>query len=74
LDALDARGLVIRELAGLSDEDAHKKLQEWAMFSISAKRGRENGLRYAEVFYFLGEWRAWPGLADYLQDNARPQP
>lgn len=74
LDALAERGLVIPELEGLSDEEAHKKLQEWRMFSISAKRGRENGLRYAEVFYFLGEWRAWPGLADYLEQNARPQP
>ncbi|MCB1018810.1 MAG: PIG-L family deacetylase [Bryobacterales bacterium] len=74
LDALDARGLEIPELKGLSDEDAHKKLQEWRMFSISAKRGRENGLKYAEVFYFLDEWRAWPALADYLETNARPAP
>ena len=73
LDALDERGLVIPELAGLSDEEAHIKLQEWRMFSISAQRGRENGLRYAEVFYFLDEWRAWPGLADYLGENVRPR-
>jgi LmbE family N-acetylglucosaminyl deacetylase len=69
-EALDARGLEIPALAGLSDEDAHIKLQEWRMFSISAQRGRENGLRYAEVFYFLDEWRAWPGLTDYLNENA----
>jgi LmbE family N-acetylglucosaminyl deacetylase len=73
LHALDERGLVIPELNGLSDEEAHQKLQEWRMFSISAKRGRENGLRYAEVFYYLDEWRSWPGLADYLHENARPK-
>ena len=72
--ALDERGLVIPALEGLSDEEAHRKLQEWKMHSISAKRGRENGVSYAEVFYFLGEWRGLPGLAGYLEQAVRPAP
>ena len=39
---------------------------EW----ISAKRGKENGVKYAEVFYFLDEWHHLPGLKDYLERNA----
>lgn len=67
--ALDARGLRIPELEGLDDEAAAIRLQEWFMEWISAKRGRENGVPLAEVFYFAGEWRAWPGLSRYLDDN-----
>ena len=68
--ALGSRDLTIPELEGLSDEDAAKKLQEWFMFWISAKRGEENGVRYAEVFYFADEWYHLPGLRDYLTEQA----
>ncbi len=67
--ALEARGLRIPELEGLDDEAAAIRLQEWFMEWISAKRGKENGAPYAEVFYFEDEWRAWPGLRDYLNQN-----
>jgi LmbE family N-acetylglucosaminyl deacetylase len=68
--ALDERGLKIPELEGLSDEQATQKLQEWSMEWISAKRGSENGVKYAEVFYFMGEWHDLPGLREYLNRNA----
>ncbi len=69
LSALDESGRKIPELEGLSDEDAAARLQEWFMFWISAKRGKENGVPYAEVFYFVGEWDHLPGLKQYLEEN-----
>ncbi len=71
--ALDDRGLRIPELEGLDDEQAAIQLQEWFMVWISAKRGEENGVPYAEVFFFADEWRAWPGLAGYLNESAVAQ-
>ena len=68
--ALDARGLRIPDLEGLDDEAAAIRLQEWFMEWISAKRGEENGVPYAEVFYIVDEWRSWPGLREYLSRNA----
>jgi LmbE family N-acetylglucosaminyl deacetylase len=68
--ALDARGLMIPELEGLSDEDAHRQLQEWFMQSYSAEKGRENGAQFAEVFQFRDEWSHLPGLEDYIRNNA----
>ena len=69
-ELLDARGLRIPELDGLSDEQAHVRMQEMFMYWISAKRGEENGVRYAEVFYFMDEWHGLPGLSDYIQENS----
>ena len=40
------------------------------MFWISAKRGEENGVKYAEVFYFVDEWYYLPGLRHYLTEQA----
>ena len=71
--ALDAQGLEIPELAGLDDEQATQKLQEWHMEWISRRRGEENGVEFAEVFYQVGEWRAVPGLARYLEENVQPR-
>jgi LmbE family N-acetylglucosaminyl deacetylase len=68
--ALEQRGLKIPELDGLDDEQATQKLQEWSMEWISAKRGRENGVKYAEVFYFMDEWHDLPGLREHLRKNA----
>jgi LmbE family N-acetylglucosaminyl deacetylase len=68
--ALDERNLKIPELEGLGDEEATQKLQEWSMEWISAKRGSENGVKYAEVFSFMDEWRHLPGLREYLRQNA----
>jgi len=69
-ELLDARGLRVPELDGLSDEQTHVRMQEMFMYWISAKRGEENGVRYAEVFYFMDEWHGTPGLSDYIQENA----
>lgn len=66
---LDARGLEIPELAGLTDEQAVDKLQKWSMESWSRKTGLENGVRFAEVFRFVDEWDHLPGLTQYLKDN-----
>ncbi len=60
----------IPELEGLNDEEATKKLQEWRMYWISAKRGQENGVKYAEVFDFIDEFDDVPGLKEYIQQNA----
>ncbi|HUG80163.1 MAG TPA: PIG-L family deacetylase [Bryobacterales bacterium] len=69
-ELLDARGLKIPELEGLSDEQAHERLQEMLMYWISSQRGQDNGVRYAEVFYFMDEWHGVPGLENYIQENA----
>ena len=69
-ELLDAQGLKIPELEGLSDEEAHERLQEMLMYWISSRRGQENGVRYAEVFFFMDEWHGVPGLSDYIQENA----
>jgi LmbE family N-acetylglucosaminyl deacetylase len=60
----------IPELEGLSDEEATKKLQEWRMYWISEKRGKENGVKYAEVFDFVDAFDDLPGLKVYIQQNA----
>ena len=67
---LASQGLAIPELEGLNDLEAHERMQEMRMYSISAQRGSENGVRYAEVFAFLGEWHHLPGLEDYITENA----
>src|SRR5581483_8568578 len=59
---LDRQGLTIPELEGLSDEDAAKRLHEWRMYWISAVRGKENGVKYAEVFDFMDEFDDLPAL------------
>jgi LmbE family N-acetylglucosaminyl deacetylase len=58
------------ELAGLTDEEAAVRIEEWHMDWISRKRGSENGVRYAEIYYYLGEFDHLPGLKDFIQSNA----
>jgi LmbE family N-acetylglucosaminyl deacetylase len=70
---LDAKGLAVPELEGLDDLEATKRIQEWSMFWISAERGRENAVKYAEVFYRIGEWDHLPGLREYIEQNAKPK-
>ncbi|HYM11949.1 MAG TPA: PIG-L family deacetylase [Bryobacterales bacterium] len=65
-------GLRIPELDGLSDLDATKKLQEWRMYWISEKRGKENGVKYAEVFYFQDAFDDLPGLKDAVLGGSAP--
>jgi len=72
-ERLKAAGLTAPELDGLNDEEATKKVQEWRMFWISEKRGRENGVRYAEVFDFHDEFDDMPELRDYIRQHAVPK-
>ena len=67
---LDAQGLKIAAFDGLSDLETHERAQEFLMEWISAKRGKENDVRFAEVFYFMDEWHHLPGLRDYIEQNA----
>ncbi len=69
-ERLDAEGLKIAAFDGLSDLETHERAQEFLMEWISAKRGRENGVQYAEVFYFMDEWHHLPGLKEYIGQNA----
>ncbi|MDA1314495.1 MAG: PIG-L family deacetylase [Acidobacteria bacterium] len=70
---LKEQGLEIPELEGLSDIEAHARMQEWSMYDAARKVGRENGVEYGEMFSRLGEWHPWPGLKDYLESNAVDQ-
>jgi LmbE family N-acetylglucosaminyl deacetylase len=61
--------LVIPAAEGLSDVDAAVLFEEMHMDWISRKRGSENGVRYAEVYWFVDEFDYLPGLKDYIGAN-----
>jgi LmbE family N-acetylglucosaminyl deacetylase len=65
--------LVVPEIEGLSDQAAAVLFEEWHMDWISRKRGAENGVRYAEVYWFRDEFDHLPGLKDYIRENAVQQ-
>ena len=67
---LETKGLTVPQLEDLDDLEATKRIQEWSMFWVSAQRGRENGVEFAEVFYYIDEWHHLPGLRDYIGQNA----
>jgi LmbE family N-acetylglucosaminyl deacetylase len=66
---LSAGGLEIKELAGKTDSEAAVMIEEWYMDWISRKRGRENGVQYAEVYWFRDEFDHLPGLKDHIAAN-----
>ena len=66
---LAKEGLEVPEVRGLSDEAAAVVFEEWYMNWISRKRGNENGVKYAEVYYFVDEFDSLPGLKDYIRQN-----
>jgi hypothetical protein len=68
---LAAEGLRIPEIEGMSDQDAAVAFEQWHMEWISRRRGRENGLPFAEVYWFVDEFDPLPGLKDYIMANAR---
>jgi hypothetical protein len=70
---LKEQGLEIPELEGLSDIEAHARMQEWSMYDAARKVGGENGVEYGEMFSRLTEWHPWPGLKDYLESSAVDQ-
>src|SRR5688572_25124362 len=67
---LAAERLMIPELEGKTDEEAAVLIEEWYMKWIARKRGGENGVRYAEVYWFRDEFDHVPGLKSYLRENA----
>jgi LmbE family N-acetylglucosaminyl deacetylase len=69
-DALAKEGLEIPEAKGLTDEQAAVQFEEWHMEWVSRKRGAENGVKYAEIFYYLDEFDYVPGLREYIRRNA----
>lgn len=66
---LAAQGLVIPEIEGKTDTEAAVLMEEWHMDWISRKRGTENGVKYAEDYWYSGEFDWAPGLKDYLREN-----
>ncbi|MBI1787031.1 MAG: PIG-L family deacetylase [Acidobacteria bacterium] len=63
----------IPEVKGLTDEEAAVRFEEWHMEWISRKRGRENGVRYAEVYFYRDEFDHLPGLKNYITSNTVKQ-
>ena len=61
--------LVIPAAEGLSDVDAAVLFEEMHMDWISRKRGGENGVRYAEIYWFVDEFDYLPGLKEYIAAN-----
>ncbi len=68
---LAAEGLRIDEIEDMTDEQAAVAFEEWYMEWISRKRGRENGLTFAEVYWFVDEFDHLPGLKSYIESAAR---
>lgn len=68
-EQLAQEGLELPDLRGLTNEAAAVEMEEWHMDWISRKRGRENGVRYAEVYYFVDEFDHLPGLKEYLRQH-----
>lgn len=66
---LEKQGLTIPELEGKTDQEAAVIIEEWYMNWISRKRGTENGVKYAEVYWFWDEFDHVPGLKGYLEAN-----
>lgn len=63
------QGLTVPEFEGKTDEEAAVLIEEWYMNWISRKRGAENGVKYAEVYWFWDEFDHLPGLKTYLKAN-----
>jgi LmbE family N-acetylglucosaminyl deacetylase len=70
---LAKENLYIPEFDGVDDQQAAVQLEEWYMEWISRQFGKQAGVRYAEDYYFMGEFDHLPGLKDYLQKNIQKQ-
>ena len=66
---LKAEGLLAPDLENKTDEEAAVLIEEWHMDWVSRKRGAENGVRYAEVYWYVDEFDYLPGLKDYLRQS-----
>jgi LmbE family N-acetylglucosaminyl deacetylase len=73
LAALREEGLVVPQAEGLNDQHAAAMFERWHMEWISRVRGKENGVEYAEVYWFRDEFDHLPGLRGYLRANAVPR-
>lgn len=67
---LAAAQLAVPELDGLDDQAAAVRLLEWQVEWDARKVGSRNGVRFAEVYWSVGEFDHMPGLTDYLAANA----
>ncbi len=67
---LAEQGLYLSAIEGLNDQQAATLMEEWHMDWISRKRGAENGVHYAEVYWFRDELDHLPGLEDYIAAEA----
>lgn len=72
-ELLKAENLVIGAIEDKTDQEAAILFDEWHMEWISRKRGAENGLPYAEIYWRIGEFDHLPGLKDYIGGNAVPR-
>lgn len=72
-ELLKAENLVIDAIEDKTDQEAAILLDEWHMEWISRKRGAENGLPYAEIYWRIDEFDHLPGLKDYIGENAVPR-
>jgi LmbE family N-acetylglucosaminyl deacetylase len=70
---LQAENLVVDAIEDQTDQAAAILFDEWHMEWISRKRGAENGLPYAEIYWRIEEFDHLPGLKDYVADNAVPR-
>lgn len=69
--ALAKDNLYLPDLAGMNDQEAAVRMEEWHMEWISRKRGSEAGVKYAEDYFFMDEFHHLPGLRDYLRREVR---
>ena len=67
---LQEEGLYLPAIDGLNDQQAATLLEEWHMDWISRRRGSENNVRFAEVYWFRDEFDHLPGLQDYIEAEA----
>lgn len=67
---LAEEGLSIPALEGLNDQQAAVVFDELYMEWISRKRGEENDVDMAEIYWFRDEFDHLPGLAEYIRKNA----
>jgi LmbE family N-acetylglucosaminyl deacetylase len=70
---LAKQNLYVPQFDNLDDQDAAVQMEEWYMEWISAERGKQAGVKYAEDYYFMDEFYHLPGLKDYLQKNVQKQ-
>ena len=70
IERLRKEGLHLPQIEALNDQLAAVRFEEWFMEWISRKRGEENGVEFAEIYWFRDEFDHLPGLAGHIEENA----